>query len=184
MIYWDFNYILRRLEFNSKPPIGFDLWRDIHIVFNDILIIDCTRLYLILNRFYSSLIILLNNKYAINGALKKLAWQSEKRITNFKKFILEQENYSKLNLSEKKLTDDDISIVIQFPIDQCKCTELKLSNSSITFKDAKILSTILWNNQSVLTLYFLILVFIINIKSLNSIISKISNIKIIFNIKW
>ena len=99
------------------------------------------------------------------------------------RFILEQENYSKLNLSEKKLTDDDMPIVIQFAIDQRKCTELKLSNNSITSKDAKILSAILWNNQSVLTLYFLILVFIINIKSLNSIISVIGNIKIIFKIK-
>ena len=99
------------------------------------------------------------------------------------RFILEQENYSKLNLSEKKLADDNMPIVIQFAIHQRKCTKLKLSNNSITSKDAKILSAILWNNQSVLTLYFLILVFIINIKSLNSIISKISNIKIIFNIK-
>ena len=99
------------------------------------------------------------------------------------RFIFEQENYSRIDLSEKKLTDDDMPIVIQFAIDQRKCTELKLSNNSITSKDAKILSVILWNNQSVLTLYFSILVFIINIKSLNSIIQPIGNIKIIFNIK-
>mgnify|MGYP001057106395 FL=1 len=99
------------------------------------------------------------------------------------RFILEQENYSRIDLSEKKLTDDDMPIVIQFAIHQRKCTELKLSNNSITFKGAKILSAILSNNQSLLTLYFSILIFIINVKSLNSIISFINNIKIIFNIK-
>ena len=107
----------------------------------------------------------------------------EKEHSELEKFILEQENYSRIDLSGKKLTDDAMPIVIQFAIDQRKCTELKLSNNSITSKDAKILSAILWNNQSVLTLYFLILVFIINIKSLNSIIQPIGNIKIIFNIK-
>ena len=99
------------------------------------------------------------------------------------RFIFEGENYSRIDLSEKKLTDDYMPIVIQFAIHQRKCTELKLSNNSITFKGAKILSAILSNNQSLLTLYFSILIFIINVKSLNSIISFINNIKIIFNTK-
>ena len=106
----------------------------------------------------------------------------ETKVT-IERFIFEQDNYSRIDLSEKKLTDDDMPIVIQFAIHQRKCTELKLSNNSITFKGAKILSAILSNNQSLLTLYFSILIFIINVKSLNSIISFINNIKIIFNIK-
>jgi len=76
----------------------------------------------------------------------------EKEHSELEKFILEQENYSRIDLSQRKLTDDDMSIVIQFAIRQRKCTELKLSNNSITSKGAKILSAILWNNQSLLTL--------------------------------